>query len=76
MNDTKLSACISLFRTQIRDMVVRGAPAIGVSAALSIAVELVNHAPFQSARDVEAYTIDALDYLVTRCAQAGVASLR
>jgi methylthioribose-1-phosphate isomerase len=55
-------------RTLIRDMVVRGAPAIGVSAALSMAVELVNHAPFGSAKDVEDYTHFALDYLVTRCA--------
>eukprot|EP00976_Prorocentrum_cordatum_P092028 1188761-Prorocentrum_minimum.AAC.3 len=67
LKDSRLLMC---FRTQIRDMVVRGAPAIGVSAALSLAVELVNHASFPSAKDVEEYTISALEYLVTRWAHA------
>ena len=50
-------------------MAVRGAPAIAISAALGLAVELVNHgggSQFSSAKEAQE-TIDAnLDYLVTR----------
>ncbi len=65
--------------TQIRDMVVRGAPAIGVTGALAMAVELhTNKAggkSFSTVADTLTFIINTLDYLVTRCARPG-ASLR
>ncbi len=54
----------------IKDMVVRGAPAIGVTGALSLAVDLVANKQsgdsFASAEEARAYINDTLDYLVTR----------
>ena len=56
--------------TQIRDMVVRGAPAIGVTGALALAVELHSNkgagSSFTSADDAVKYIFETLDYLVTR----------
>ena len=53
----------------LQDMAVRGAPAIAISAALALAVELVNKgggSQFSSAMEAQ-NAIDAkLDYLVTR----------
>jgi hypothetical protein len=57
--------------TAIRDMTVRGAPAIAIAAALSLAVELSKpgvQAQFGSAADATAYIVKQLDYLVTRSA--------
>ena len=54
----------------IRDMTVRGAPAIAISAALALAVELVNArgggGSFASAAAAADYIAGRLDYLVTR----------
>lgn len=56
----------------LQDMAVRGAPAIAISAALGLAVEIVNQgggSQFSSAKEAQD-TIDAkLDYLVTRYTQ-------
>ena len=56
----------------IRDMVVRGAPAIGVTGALSLAVDLTNNKDggeaFASVAEAVEYINTTLDYLVTRCA--------
>jgi|LauGreSBDMM110SN_4_FD.fasta_scaffold187737_2 spore maturation protein SpmB len=56
-------------------MVVRGAPAIGVTGALSLAVDLVaNHGAggsFASVEETQKYIFDTLDYLVTRCNHGG-----
>lgn len=61
--------------TQIRDMVVRGAPAIGVTGALAMAVELHSNKAggksFNSVSDTLDFIIHTLDYLVTRCARPG-----
>lgn len=50
-------------------MAVRGAPAIAISAALALAVDLTtnkkNGAEFSSAPDAAAYVYQSLDYLVT-----------
>jgi len=50
--------------TQIRDMVVRGAPAIGCSAALSMAVEL-HGMSFDSPGDAAEHVNKALEHLAT-----------
>ncbi|GIL52594.1 hypothetical protein Vafri_8417 [Volvox africanus] len=54
---------------QIRDMVVRGAPAIGCTGALAMAVELQTHkadgAAFSSVGEAVEYIDSTLDYLVT-----------
>ena len=54
-------------RNAIRDMVVRGAPAIAIAAALTLAVEVENLRPF-SGTGAEAVTFlqKRLDYLVSR----------
>lgn len=54
-------------RNAIRDMVVRGAPAIAIAAALSLAVEVENLRPFSGTGE-EAVTFlqKRLDYLVSR----------
>ncbi|KAL9224200.1 hypothetical protein vseg_000262 [Gypsophila vaccaria] len=50
----------------IRDMVVRGAPAIAIAAALSLAVEVFNLESFPgSAGDAASLLSDKLDYLVS-----------
>ncbi len=57
--------------TAIRDMTVRGAPAIAISAALSVAVDLVNGgrgAQFAGTAEAVEYITSQLDYLVTRWA--------
>lgn len=47
---------------------VRGAPAIAIAAALSLAVEVSNLDPFDgSVSDAVSYLIMKLDYLVSRC---------
>lgn len=53
----------------IRDMVVRGAPAIGVAAALSLAVHLTKGgmgSQFESVEKAAEYVKDEMDFLVTR----------
>lgn len=66
--------------TQIRDMVVRGAPAIGCTGALAMAVEL--HAlkgagaAFGSAQEALEFINQTLDFLVTRCVPTGVVARR
>ena len=55
----------------IKDMAVRGAPAIAVSAALCLAVDLAKKGSgkqFPGPHEAEAYIDDRLKYLVTRCA--------
>ena len=49
----------------IKDMRTRGAPAIAIVAALSLAVELQNNAISDKAEDVAAFITETLDYLVT-----------
>jgi methylthioribose-1-phosphate isomerase len=54
----------------IKSMVVRGAPAIGCTAALATAVWLAQHgsgAQFESAADAAGAIQRELDHLVTRC---------
>ncbi|BDA46322.1 probable methylthioribose-1-phosphate isomerase at N-terminal half [Coccomyxa sp. Obi] len=54
--------------TAIKDMAVRGAPAIAIAAALALAVDLVNQgggAQFSSAQAAYNYITEQLDYLVT-----------
>ena len=53
----------------LQDMAVRGAPAIAISAALALAVELVNNgggSQFSSAKEAQDAIDAKLDYLVTR----------
>lgn len=48
-------------------MVVRGAPAIAIAAALSLAVEAFNLGTFSGTpKDAESFLGDKLDYLVSR----------
>ncbi|XP_058213474.1 methylthioribose-1-phosphate isomerase [Rhododendron vialii] len=50
----------------IRDMVVRGAPAIAVAGALSLAVEVSNMETFNgTSEDAASYLANALEYLVS-----------
>ena len=48
-------------------MVVRGAPAIAISAALSLAVEVNNKGRFGSVAEAASFIEEKLDYLVKRC---------
>jgi methylthioribose-1-phosphate isomerase len=48
----------------IRDMKVRGAPAIAIAGVLSVAVEL-HKREFESIAQIKQFTADSLDYLVT-----------
>lgn len=55
--------------TAIRDMVVRGAPAIAIAAALSLAAKLVtdgNGSQFATVDETVSFITDQLAYLVTR----------
>ena len=56
-----------LCRTAIQDMVVRGAPAIAIAAALALAVELANNVPHGTPADAAQLIADRLEYLVSRC---------
>lgn len=49
----------------IKEMRTRGAPAIAIVAALSLAVELQNNAISDKAEEVAAFILEKLDYLVT-----------
>ncbi|KAF9616086.1 hypothetical protein IFM89_028552 [Coptis chinensis] len=50
----------------IRDMVVHGAPAIAISAALSLAVEVFNMEPFVgTSENAASFLFNKLDYLVS-----------
>ena len=49
----------------IKDMRTRGAPAIAIVAALSLAVELQNNTVSNRAEEVAAFITEKLDYLVT-----------
>jgi methylthioribose-1-phosphate isomerase len=56
----------------IRDMAVRGAPAIAVAGVLALAVELHNAGAgdqFASPEEAATRIRDRMEYLVTRCAQ-------
>lgn len=52
-------------RHAIKDMRTRGAPAIAIVAALSLAVELLNTKTSDNAEEVSAFIVEKLDYLVT-----------
>lgn len=55
----------------IHDMAVRGAPAIAISAALSLATDLIRSgsgSQFSSAAEASEAIKGKLDFLVTRCA--------
>ena len=57
----------------IKDMAVRGAPAIAIAAALALAADLVSAGEgrqFASAKAAGQHIQKQLDYLVTRCAAA------
>lgn len=49
----------------VKEMRTRGAPAIAIVAALSLAVELQNNAISDKAEEVAAFILEKLDYLVT-----------
>ncbi|PIA27628.1 hypothetical protein AQUCO_07600058v1 [Aquilegia coerulea] len=50
----------------IRDMVVRGAPAIAIAAALSLAVEAFNMQPYNgTSEEAASFLVNKLDYLVS-----------
>ena len=49
----------------IKEMRTRGAPAIAIVAALSLAVELQNSIISDKAEEVAAFIIEKLDYLIT-----------
>ena len=49
-------------------MVVRGAPAIAIAAALALAVELDKKVPDGTPTEAAQLITDRLDYLVSRCA--------
>lgn len=49
----------------IKEMRTRGAPAIAIVAALSLAVELQNNTTSDRAEEVAAFIVEKLDYLVT-----------
>lgn len=54
-------------RSAIQEMVVRGAPAIAIAAALSLAVEVFTFNGFDgSAANAVAFLEKKLDYLVSR----------
>lgn len=58
----------------IRDMAVRGAPAIAVAGVLALAVQLHNEgagSQFDSAQSAADAVRERVDYLVTRCAAHG-----
>lgn len=61
------------FRTAIRDMVVRGAPAIALTAALALAVEVDNLKPHSGCAE-EALTVlrNQLEYLVSRSVRSAL----
>lgn len=64
---TLISIYYDLLRNAIRDMVVRGAPAIAIAAALSLAVEVSNLDDFNGSTDDAVYFLQKkLDYLVSR----------
>lgn len=53
-------------RKCINEMAVRGAPAIGITGALSLATDLLKHqASLATANDVCAHALSKADYLVT-----------
>lgn len=59
--------CYLVFRVAIRDMVVRGAPAIAIAAALSLAVEVFNFETFSgTSEDAASFLVKKLEYLVSR----------
>lgn len=54
-------------RNAIRDMVVRGAPAIAIAAALSLAVQVANFKDFNGTSEEASSFIELkLEYLVSR----------
>lgn len=54
-------------RDAIKEMVVRGAPAIAIAAALSLAVEVSNLASFDgTSHDASVFLSKKLDFLVSR----------
>jgi len=58
----------------VQDMVVRGAPAIGVTGALALAVHLISGGrgkQYSSVDDCLKDIADTMDYLVTRCRWRG-----
>ena len=58
---------LNLLRNAIRDMVVRGAPAIAIAAALALAVEVSNLDAFNgSPGDAASFLQKKLEYLVSR----------
>ncbi|CAI5529016.1 unnamed protein product [Closterium sp. Naga37s-1] len=59
------SKVLQAIRHAIKDMVVRGAPAIAIAAALALAVEVHQHSVFESADAAVKHITDRLDYLVS-----------
>lgn len=67
----------SPLRNAIREMVVRGAPAIAIAAALSLAVEVTNLEFSGTAEDAASFLVNKLEYLVSRyCYSVGLLSQR
>lgn len=62
-----ISFMFTMFRSAIREMVVRGAPAIAIAAALSLAVEVFHLNAFSgTAADAASFLGNKLEYLVSR----------
>lgn len=62
-----LSFMFTMLRSAIREMVVRGAPAIAIAAALSLAAEVFNLNAFSgTSADAAAFLGNKLEYLVSR----------
>lgn len=61
-----------VLRHAIKEMVVRGAPAIAIAAALSLAVEVSRFDAFSGTNaDAASFLIGKLDYLVSRYCGGG-----
>jgi len=62
-----LRLSLAYFRFAIRVMVVRGAPAIAIAAALALAVEAFNLEAFNGTpSDAASFLVQKLEYLVSR----------
>lgn len=61
-----LSMNFLFFRNAIKDMVVRGAPAIAIAAALSLAVETFDLGFSGASTDAASFLTKKLEYLVSR----------
>lgn len=66
------SLFLARLRSAIREMVVRGAPAIAIAAALSLAVEVCSLDFDGTAADSASFLAEKLEYLVSRLSTARI----